>query len=237
MKFTQKDYLGTKQILKFPDHAVSMAVMVSDAGVSLNEDNQKIVSAGTIVGGGGFIGKPVSNVHAGCTAASLTTAFTEPNSNLVFTACENGTDGNAIKIALVAPTTADQALNINVVGKVITVNLATDNTKAITTIANEVIEAIKETNAAKALVYAKPIQGSDGSGKVAALAETALSGGQLGSAGVAEGVAEGVLMNDVDVTYGANTGAMIIHGFIDVKKIPNKPSAADIAALKQIVFL
>jgi len=46
-----------------------------------------------------------------------------------------------------------------------------------------------------------------------------------------------VLMNDIDVTYGSALGAMIIHGYIDVNKIPVPPSAADIAALKQITFL
>ncbi|OMD04730.1 hypothetical protein MKX34_11740 [Paenibacillus sp. FSL R5-0636] len=49
--------------------------------------------------------------------------------------------------------------------------------------------------------------------------------------------AEGVLFQDVDVTYGPAPGALMIHGFVDVTKIPTAPTAEEIAALKQITFL
>lgn len=49
--------------------------------------------------------------------------------------------------------------------------------------------------------------------------------------------AEGVLFTDVDVTYGPAPGAMMIHGFVDLAKIPTAPTAEEIAALKQITFL
>ena len=49
--------------------------------------------------------------------------------------------------------------------------------------------------------------------------------------------AEGVLMNDVDVTGGPEIGALIIHGFIDVTKLPEAPTATMITALKQITFI
>jgi len=49
--------------------------------------------------------------------------------------------------------------------------------------------------------------------------------------------AEGVLLNDVDVTYGPAPGAMIIHGFIDETKIPAAPDDAEHTALKQITFI
>jgi hypothetical protein len=49
--------------------------------------------------------------------------------------------------------------------------------------------------------------------------------------------AEGVLLNDVDVTYGPAPGAMVIHGFIDKTKIPVAPDDAERAALKQITFI
>jgi len=49
--------------------------------------------------------------------------------------------------------------------------------------------------------------------------------------------AEGVLLNDVDVTYGPAPGAMIIHGFIDETKIPATPDDAERTALKQITFI
>lgn len=43
---------GKKEILKFPDHAVSLAVTVSDVGITANADGKKIVLAGTVIGGG-----------------------------------------------------------------------------------------------------------------------------------------------------------------------------------------
>ncbi|WP_028982844.1 hypothetical protein [Sporolactobacillus terrae] len=49
--------------------------------------------------------------------------------------------------------------------------------------------------------------------------------------------AEGVLLTDVDVTYGAASGAAVIHGFIDTTKLPAAPTAEEAAALKQITFI
>ncbi|QNK89431.1 hypothetical protein H7992_07135 [Sporosarcina sp. resist] len=49
--------------------------------------------------------------------------------------------------------------------------------------------------------------------------------------------AEGVLFNDTDVTYGPAPGALLIHGFIALDKIPEAPTAEEVAALKQVTFL
>jgi len=49
--------------------------------------------------------------------------------------------------------------------------------------------------------------------------------------------AEGVLLYDVDVTHGANTGAMLIHGFVLLERLPEDPCADAIAALKDITFV
>jgi len=49
--------------------------------------------------------------------------------------------------------------------------------------------------------------------------------------------AEGVLFYDVDVTDGPASGAALIHGFIDLDKLPTAPAAEEVAALKQITFL
>lgn len=116
-KFVQTTYGNKKEILKFPDHYVNLAVTVSDSGVSANADGKKIVPAGTIIGGG-FL-------------------------------------------------------------------------------ASESVNAVKAN----------------------------------------DGTAEGVLFNDTDVTYGPAPGAALIHGFIDLDKLPEAPDALAIAALKQITFL
>lgn len=50
--------------------------------------------------------------------------------------------------------------------------------------------------------------------------------------------AEGVLMHDVDVTNGDAQGTMIIHGFIDLNKLPSAPCADAVNALRgRIVFI
>ncbi len=61
--------------------------------------------------------------------------------------------------------------------------------------------------------------------------------GAAGAAGAAVD-AEGVLLNDVDVTYGPASGAMIIHGFIDLGKLPEVPHDNAVKALAgRVVFL
>lgn len=50
--------------------------------------------------------------------------------------------------------------------------------------------------------------------------------------------AEGVLMSDVDVTYGDASGSMLIHGFVDLNKLVAAPVAAVVTALAgRIVFM
>ncbi|WP_281868315.1 hypothetical protein [Brevibacillus parabrevis] len=116
-KFVETSYGSPKQILKFPDHYVAIAVTVDDSGVSAGLDGKKIVPAGTIIGGG-FLG---------------------------------------------------------------------DDTK----------KAVK----------------TNGVG------------------------AEGVLLNDTDVTYGPAPGAAVIHGFIATSKLPEAPVTDAVTALKQITFI
>lgn len=49
--------------------------------------------------------------------------------------------------------------------------------------------------------------------------------------------AEGVLLTDVDVTYGPASGSMVIFGFVDATKLPQAPSDAAKTALNMIKFL
>lgn len=116
-KFVVNQYGTPKQILKFPDHYVALAVTVDDTGVTPDANGKKIVPAGTIIGGG-FI---------------------------------------------------DDAT----------------------------VKAVKSNDAN----------------------------------------AEGVLLNDVDVTYGPASGAAIIHGFISVDKLPEAPTEDAKTALNMIKFI
>lgn len=117
MKFVETTYTNKKEILKFPDHYVNLAVTVDDTGIAANEEGKKIVPAGTILGGGIL---------------------------------------------------ADQ-------GK----------------------KAVKANDA----------------------------------------TAEGILFEDTDVTHGPASAAMLIHGFIDLNKLPEAPTAEAAGALKQVTFL
>ena len=47
----------------------------------------------------------------------------------------------------------------------------------------------------------------------------------------------GVVLNDYDVTFGAQNMAVVIHGFIQTSKLPVAPAAAAVAAMKDISFL
>lgn len=116
-KFIQTDYGNRKEILKFPDHYVNLAITVDAAGVTPDANGKKIVPAGTIMGGGVI--------------------------------------ADASKLAA-------------------------------------------KSNDEKA---------------------------------------EGVLFNDVDVTYGPASGALLIHGFVDLAKLPEAPTPEAVAALKQITFI
>lgn len=53
-----------------------------------------------------------------------------------------------------------------------------------------------------------------------------------------DGLAEGVLLHDVDVTHGPGVGTMVIRGQIDLNKLPEAPNALSITALaSRILFI
>ena len=109
--------------------------------------------------------------------ASLTTALTGANNDLVFTALVAGDDGNLITIAYVDPAGNDQVLGVVVTGTDIVVNLATGGAGAITSTANDIIGKIYATAAASALVDVTRAAANTGAGVVTALAQTPLAGG------------------------------------------------------------
>ena len=120
-KFTVSEYASTKEILKFPDHYVALAVMVDDTNVVAGADGRKIVPKGTIVGG-----------------------VTDP---ILLNDQERVED----KVVPGSPISVDGA--------------------------------------------------------------------------------EGVLLNDIDVTHGAKEGAMLIHGFISIDKLPYGDDNEEVATL------
>ena len=85
--------------------------------------------------------------------------------------------GSAPSVVLVDPAGNNGALAVGVVGKVITVTLATDGSSDPTSTAAQVIAEILDTPAAAALVSVAHTGASDGTGVVAAVSQTALAGG------------------------------------------------------------
>jgi predicted regulator of Ras-like GTPase activity (Roadblock/LC7/MglB family) len=111
--------------------------------------------------------------------ASLTTALTGANNDLVFTAKVAGPGGNSITVSYVV-SGLNTALSVSVAGFAITVTVATDGAGNPTSTASQVLAAIQGNQDAAALVTAALAPSNDGSGIVTALAATALSGGSLG---------------------------------------------------------
>jgi phage tail protein X len=117
----------------------------------------------------------------GGTAASLTTALAGANNDLVFTARGSGTLDETTTIRYVDPAANNQTLSVAVVGRAITVNLATGAGGAITSTGATVRDAINGSAAASALVFAANAAANDGTGLVTAMAATPLasSGGKV----------------------------------------------------------
>ncbi len=117
------------------------------------------------------------------TAATLTTALTGANNDMVFTAKNGGiansiyggTNGNAITVRYVDPGVETATEVVAVVGTAITVTLR--NVSTVLSTAAQVKTAIEASAAASALVTVANASANTGAGAVIALAATPLAGG------------------------------------------------------------
>ena len=107
--------------------------------------------------------------------ATAATGVDSSDNAITWTAKEYGTGGNAITVAMVDPG-ATASLGVSVTGSAITVNLAYA-TGAITSTAAQVMAAIEADASASALVTVADTGASDGTGVVASVTATSLSGG------------------------------------------------------------
>ena len=111
---------------------------------------------------------------------SAATGVVGSNNALTWTALEPTTSAaSGITVTIVDPATASAALAVSVSGTDISVSLATDGTSDEISTAAQVLAAVNAHPAASALVVASHTTGSDGTGVVAAVAETALTGGSV----------------------------------------------------------
>ncbi|EJL7016353.1 phage tail sheath subtilisin-like domain-containing protein [Vibrio cholerae] len=115
-------------------------------------------------------------LSAAATAAALTIGTAILNDGLKLTAVKTGTEGNAISVEVLAPTAASSELVVTVTNNKISIQLASDESGALTTTATELASALMADPAAKALVTAVAL--GDGSGDVAPASRSYLSGGE-----------------------------------------------------------
>ncbi|EJL6578996.1 phage tail sheath subtilisin-like domain-containing protein [Vibrio cholerae] len=115
-------------------------------------------------------------LSAAATAAALTIGTAILNDGLKLTAVKTGTEGNAISVEVLAPTAASSELAVTVTNNKISIQLASDESGALTTTATELASALMANPAAKALVTAVAL--GDGSGDVAPVSRAYLSGGE-----------------------------------------------------------
>lgn len=111
--------------------------------------------------------------------ATLTTALAGVQNDLTFTsraARHQQESGNAVRVRYVVAG-ASTPLTVAVAGNDITVNVATSSGSVATSTAAQVRDAVNASVPASALVTAALATGNDGTGVVAALAYTNLTGG------------------------------------------------------------
>lgn len=165
--------------------------------------------------------------------ASLTTALTGTNNDLVFTAKTGGPAGNSIRVEYIVAGN-NTPLTIVVRGYDITVNVATSGAGAATS-TSALVKAALEANAdATRLVSVAHAASNDGTGIVTALSFTALAGGSLAVAQPA--------LTDGDATNGhyitGNDGLTVVEivssdgsaRTVSVEYSPYYTPLADIAA-------
>ena len=112
--------------------------------------------------------------------ASLTVVpGTSPNADLKWSSVAMGTPGNFITIEYINPGTPNALLSVVRSGHKIQVNLATNPTAVIITTANQIITAVNTaiTDEVTQIVTVELAPGSDGTGVVAGVSETPLTGG------------------------------------------------------------
>lgn len=146
----------------------------------VDEDDELSTSAG---------GK-VATAETGA-AAHVDTGLVGENNGITWTALEAGEDGNDLTVAIIDPPGNGVALSVDVDGTDIVVTAATDGASAITSTAADVMAAIAEHDAASQLVGTGNKGASNGTGKVKAVAETPLAGGEDPGPAVCKAVTAG----------------------------------------------
>jgi len=233
-----EDILGTqKNICMYLKGYAARPVTISQSSGTIvaNTEGHYIIPAGTFLKGGSKTLFVDPNQLAQIVPVTYVKAYgTLQSAKINITAKDGGTAGNSISVALVDPGKAQLAPKIAVTGTAIVITLARGATAgSFTTTLMHVVDLINNDIEANSLVVASLVNVADID--VATVAEAAVT--LLHGADADTAVAEGILFNDIDVTYGEEAGAMMIAGFVDLDKLPNEPSASIETSLPKITFM
>jgi hypothetical protein len=108
--------------------------------------------------------------------ATLTTALAGTNNDALISALYHGAAGNSIRFRIVVAGASTPA-SVAVSGNDITFNSATSGASAATSTLDQMIAAVNADPTAANLVFLQRAAGNDGTGVIAALAFTNLTGG------------------------------------------------------------
>lgn len=147
-----------------------------------------------------------------CVQATLSTALTGDNNDLVFTSRRGGSWGNDTTVEYLDPSGNDEELAVSVSGQAITVSLATGEAGAITSTASDIKTAIEAHQQANELVTVANKSGNDGSGVV-----TAMYSGSPGNGSPLTGGAD-VAYYDEDGNAQVYTGCYLTYDKVELSK-------------------
>ena len=188
------------------------------------------LAAGSLTGGAAAVGQQ----------ATLATGVEGNNNAITWTAREVGVVN--IGVTLTNPGANNAPLSVVVSGAgtvaspyAINVTIATDGTGALTSTALEVMHAVRANAMANSLVSVASTGASTGAGVIVAAGNAALTGGADFPVSMANGQF-GILMQDVDVTDGNSTGAILIGGRVLDGRLPAASDAYVRAALPMVNF-
>ena len=226
--------MDDKELLLVSEGYVARPVTVSkDTVAGLTPvDGHYIIPQGTYLYGkeGSLLVNPQQEAVA--VNETVTKSTLTVNSSVIVTAKAEG-DLSAYTVAFEKGTKRTLSVNFDVKTTALVVTLAVDKTGAITTTYKEVVDAINDDIVANTFVKAEL---ASGVGEDAVAAEAVAAPLSKGGDATVDKDIDGILYHSVDVTDGEATGALIIHGYVNVDNMPSVPSAAVKAKLPHIVF-
>lgn len=170
-------FISFRTTKKALDRTVNDVVSITSTFLGYQNKKMRIIQISELPNGQFEI---VCRENNGAQSASLATALTGNNNDLVFTSVAQTDDSNSITMQYTDPYATSRALSVAVSNKDINISLATDSSGAIASTAAQIKTAIEANQNASALITVTNAFGNDGSGIVTAMAKTTLTGGTTG---------------------------------------------------------